>query len=87
MEKWIRDAWDEEKGRSITIKTNRECARVTSDFQEIIIYETECFGRMMVIDGIIMLTEFDEFAYHEMIAHVPLHVHPVWLSAAGTGAR
>ncbi|MBN2533362.1 MAG: polyamine aminopropyltransferase [Spirochaetales bacterium] len=73
---WIKDSWDEAEGRSISIKVTDECARITSEFQEIVIYNTECFGRMMVIDGVIMLTEFDEFAYHEMITHVPLHVHP-----------
>ena len=36
----------------------------------------EKLGRMLVIDGITMLTEYDEFAYHEMISHVPLLVHP-----------
>jgi spermidine synthase len=76
MGKWIRDSWDERDGRGISVKVIEECARVKSDFQEIVIYNTEYFGRMMVIDGVIMLTEFDEFAYHEMIAHVPLHVHP-----------
>lgn len=76
MEKWIRDSWDESKGRGLTVKVIEECVRVTTDYQEIVIYNTGCFGRMMVIDGIIMLTEFDEFAYHEMITHVPLHVHP-----------
>jgi spermidine synthase len=38
--------------------------------------ETEKLGKILVIDGITMLTEFDEHAYHEMIAHVPLSVHP-----------
>jgi spermidine synthase len=32
-------------------------------------------GKVLVIDGITMLTEFDEFAYHEMIAHIPLLTH------------
>jgi len=44
---------------------------------------------MLVLDGIIMLTEFDEFAYHEMIVHVPLMTHPplkmFWLSEEGCG--
>ena len=31
---------------------------------------------MLVLDGMVMLTEADEFVYHEMIAHVPLAVHP-----------
>ena len=47
-----------------------------SPYQEIAVFETENLGRMLVLDGITMLTEFDEFAYHEMIAHVPLLVHP-----------
>jgi spermidine synthase len=47
-----------------------------SPFQKIEVYETVKFGRMLVIDGCIMLTERDEFIYHEMIAHVPFYVHP-----------
>ncbi|MBN1697107.1 MAG: polyamine aminopropyltransferase [Spirochaetales bacterium] len=73
---WIQDAWDVRKGRTISIQVRKEIERVKSQFQEIVIYETECFGKLMLIDGVIMLTEFDEFAYHEMIAHVPLHTHP-----------
>ncbi len=45
-------------------------------FQKIEIIETPGFGRVLIIDGFIMLTERDEFVYHEMIAHVPLYVHP-----------
>jgi len=47
-----------------------------SPYQKIEVYETVPFGRMLTIDGIIMLTQYDNFAYHEMIAHVPLNVHP-----------
>lgn len=45
-------------------------------FQKIEIVETPGFGRVLIIDGFVMLTEKDEFVYHEMIAHVPLYVHP-----------
>ncbi len=47
-----------------------------SSFQKIEVFETEKFGRMLAIDGCIMLTERDEYIYHEMIAHVPLYTHP-----------
>jgi spermidine synthase len=50
--------------------------KVTSPYQEIEVYKTDQFGNMLVIDDIIMLTQFDNFAYHEMIAHVPLIAHP-----------
>ncbi len=44
--------------------------------QKIEIYETVSLGKMLVIDGKIQLTEFDEVFYHEMIAHVPMLTHP-----------
>ena len=47
-----------------------------SNFQQIDLYQTRHHGRMLVLDGIIQLTQFDEFAYQEMLAHVPLFAHP-----------
>jgi spermidine synthase len=47
-----------------------------SPYQKIDIVESPAFGRMLLIDDLIMLTEKDEYIYHEMIAHVPLFVHP-----------
>ena len=45
-------------------------------FQELAVLETEEFGRVLVLDGIVQLTEKDEYVYHEMIAHVPMCAHP-----------
>jgi len=73
---WIRDQWDEAKGRSIAIRIRKHLESYKSNFQKIDVYETECFGRMLVLDGVIMLTEEDEHAYHEMIAHVAMSTHP-----------
>ena len=53
----------------------RELARVQSDFQDIVIFESETHGRVMTLDGIIQITEGDEFVYQEMLAHVPLIAH------------
>lgn len=47
-----------------------------SEFQEVAIFETEDYGRMLVLDGAIQTTERDEFIYHEMIVHVPMCAHP-----------
>ncbi len=41
-------------------------------FQDLIIFDNKTFGRVMMLDGVIQLTEKDEFIYHEMMAHVPL---------------
>jgi spermidine synthase len=53
----------------------RELARVQSDFQDIAIFESETHGRVMVLDGVIQITEGDEFVYQEMLTHVPLLAH------------
>ena len=39
------------------------------------VFDSETYGRVLVLDGVIQLTERDEFAYQEMIAHLPLFAH------------
>ncbi len=53
----------------------RQLARVQSPFQDIAIFETESHGRVMTLDGVVQITERDEFVYQEMLAHVPLLAH------------
>ena len=45
-------------------------------FQQIDVYETATFGKLLVFDGIVMLTERDNFFYHEMVSHPALRLHP-----------
>ena len=47
-----------------------------SPYQQVDVVQTRAHGAMLLNDGIIMVSERDEFVYHEMIAHVPLFVHP-----------
>ena len=47
-----------------------------SDFQDILVFESESHGTVLVLDGVIQVTERDEFSYQEMIAHIPLFAHP-----------
>lgn len=59
-----------------SIKADLQIYSGQSDFQRIDIFESEEFGRFLTLDGYMMLTEKDEFIYHEMITHVPMAVHP-----------
>lgn len=59
-----------------SMKVVRQIAVCESEFQRIDILETVEFGRVLVYDGELMITEKDEFIYHEMITHVPMAVHP-----------
>ncbi|WP_084731209.1 polyamine aminopropyltransferase [Seinonella peptonophila] len=45
-------------------------------YQQLDIFETEQFGRMMVLDGMVMTTDQDEFAYHELLTHIAMSTHP-----------
>ena len=47
-----------------------------SPFQSVDVVECPFYGRMLLNDGLVMVSEKDEFVYHDMIAHVPLFVHP-----------
>ncbi len=73
----------------LSIRVDKQVYSATSDFQRIDIFDTPAFGRILVLDGYLMLTEKDEFIYHEMITHVPMAVHPhvkdVLVIGAGDG--
>jgi len=64
----------------------RELARTRSDFQDIAIFESEFHGRVMMLDGIVQITEGDEFVYQEMLTHVPLLAHGAARSVLIIGA-
>src|SRR5487761_2188023 len=70
---WINETLYPDWGQRFRI--TRELARVKSDFQDIVIFESASHGRVMVLDGVVQITEADEFVYQEMLAHVPLLAH------------
>jgi spermidine synthase len=63
-------------GVQLSIKVDRQLYSGRSDFQRIDVFDSKEFGRFLTLDGYMMLTEKDEFIYHEMITHVPMAVHP-----------
>ena len=73
----------------LSIKVEKQLYSGQSDFQRIDVFESEEYGRFLTLDGYMMLTERDEFIYHEMIVHVPMAVNPdiknVLVIGAGDG--
>lgn len=70
---WVNETLYAEWGQRFLVK--RELARVKSDFQDIMVFESHTHGRVMLLDGVVQITEMDEFVYQEMITHVPLLAH------------
>ena len=59
-----------------SIRVTRHLYSQKSNYQQIDVFDTPEFGRVLTLDGNVMLTERDEFIYDEMITHVPMSVHP-----------
>ncbi|MEA4963278.1 polyamine aminopropyltransferase [Lutispora sp.] len=59
-----------------TMKVDKHIFSEQSPFQRIDFLDTYEFGRVFALDGIIMLTQRDEFIYHDMIVHVPMAANP-----------
>lgn len=73
----------------MSIRIDKQLHSEQSEFQRIDIFESREFGRFLTLDGLMMLTEKDEFIYHEMITHVAMASNPeiknVLVIGAGDG--
>lgn len=75
QEHWFTEVFAREGtafGLAVTDKLHEEQTR----YQYLEIYQTRTFGRLLVLDGCVMLTERDCFLYHEMMVHPALFTHP-----------
>lgn len=72
-----------------SIKVDKHLRSAESEYQRIDIFESKEFGRILTLDGYLMVTEKDEYIYHEMITHIPMAVNPditnVLVIGAGDG--
>ena len=73
MELWFSECHAPDVKHSLRV--NRHLYSKKSEYQQIDIFDTPEFGRVLALDGNVMLTERDEFIYDEMITHVPMSVH------------
>lgn len=87
MELWYSE--DHTDYAKFSIKVKQQLESTKSDFQDIAVFDSYDFGKILVLDGYLMLTERDEFVYHEMITHVAMAVNPkikdVLVIGAGDG--
>ena len=65
----------QDKGYAQRFRVDRVLFEDRSEHQDVLVFETPLYGRVLAIDGIIQTTEKDEFAYHEMMTHVPIFAH------------
>ncbi len=87
MEFWFTEQHTENV--RFSVKVDRQLLSKQSDFQRIDVFQSPEFGKFFSLDGYIMITEKDEFIYHDMIVHVPMSVNPdikrVLVIGAGDG--
>ncbi|MDF2677557.1 MAG: spermidine synthase [Bacillota bacterium] len=87
MELWYTE--EHTSNVKFSMKVDKQIVSLQSDFQRIDVFESYEFGKVLVLDGFLMITEKDEFIYHEMIVHVPMAVNPnikkVLVIGAGDG--
>ena len=65
-----------ELGFGVTMETSNVLYSAKTEYQTIDILETQGLGKVLLLDGLVMTTERDEFFYHEMISHIPMNSHP-----------
>lgn len=64
------------KRTGLTVGVERLLFSEQTEYQLVEVYETDTWGNLMTIDGMVMLSERDEFVYHEMLSHVGMFNHP-----------
>jgi spermidine synthase len=64
------------EGVALSIEIEEHLLSKKSKYQQIDVFKTKTCGNMLVLDGIIQATELDEFAYQEMLTHIPMRSHP-----------
>ena len=81
---WFTEVFGDE-GTAFGLAIKGKLHEEQSPYQKLEIYETETFGNLMVLDGCVMLTERDNFLYHEMMSHPVVFTHPAPKKAAIIG--
>jgi len=71
---WLHENFDH-TGSAFGLRVTEKLDEVQSPFQKIEIYDSTDWGKVMLIDGAMMVTTRDNFFYHEMMAHAPLFTH------------
>jgi len=63
-------------GQAFSIEVEKVLFEGKSEYQDVLVFKSKAYGNVLVLDGVIQVTERDEFAYQEMLSHLPLSSHP-----------
>jgi len=84
MELWYTEEHSEDV--RFSIRVDKQVYSAQSEFQRVDFFDSKEFGRFFTLDGLMMVTEKDEFIYHDMIVHVPMATNPAIRSVLVIGA-
>ena len=78
----IKNGWFHERsslwpGQAMSLKVEKILHHSKSKYQDVLVFQSTNYGNVLVLDGVIQVTERDEFAYQEMIVHIPLFAHDI----------
>jgi spermidine synthase len=62
-------------GQKFSLEVSDVLFHGKSDFQDVLVFKSATYGHVLVLDGVIQVTERDEFSYQEMITHLPMFAH------------
>merc|ERR1712232_1135932 len=69
---WFAELSEMWPGQAFTIRVNKVLYHEKSKYQDVLVFESAEYSNVLVLDGVIQCTDRDEFAYQEMITHLPI---------------
>jgi spermidine synthase len=86
---WFHERNEQWPGQALSLQVKEVVHEEKTLFQDLLVFESTSFGKVLVLDGVIQLTEKDEMSYQEMLVHVPMFAHAspksVLIVGAGDG--
>jgi len=73
---WFMEKNKQWSGQAFSLEVEKVLEVKQSEFQDIMVFQSKNHGNVLVLDGVIQCTEFDEYCYQEMLAHLALNSHP-----------
>lgn len=73
---WFLDKNSQWPGQCIGVEVEEVLLKETTKYQDLMVFQSTHWGKALVLDGVIQLTERDEMSYQEMLTHIPLCSHP-----------
>ena len=72
---WFLEKNDQWKGQCNGLEVKAKLLEEKTKYQDLLVFESTTWGKVLVLDGVIQLTEKDEMSYQEMLAHIPMFSH------------